>query len=250
VVRATTLTAARVRESRDVIEPNLLLLETSNQPGLVAVAAGSRLLGVRRLDEARRHARDLAPAVAELLAAQSWKPRDIAAVVVSRGPGSYTGLRVGIMSAKAFAYATGCKLLMLETFAVIASQAPADVARLAILADAQQDKVYVQEFQRVGLEMTSLAALRIEPFSAWAERQLKPQWIAGPGLRKWASHLPASLRPVDVSLWDPQPAQLVRLAFLRYLAGEQDDIWSAEPLYLRASAAENQWAQRAADNSR
>jgi tRNA threonylcarbamoyladenosine biosynthesis protein TsaB len=233
-----------------VSEPRLLLLETSNQPGLVAVAAGPDLLGTRRLDEARRHARDLAPAVAELLAEQGWKPRDIAAVAVSRGPGSYTGLRVGLMSAKAFAYATGCKLLTLETFAIIASQAPADVARLAVVADGQQDKVYVQEFVRGGLEMTQTTVLRIDPFVAWAEAPSPPPWVSGPGLRKWASHLPANLRPVDAALWDPQPEHLLRLALIRYLAGEQDDVWSAEPLYLRASAAENQWALRAAGKLR
>jgi tRNA threonylcarbamoyladenosine biosynthesis protein TsaB len=236
--------------SLNVSEPRLLLLETSNQPGLVAVAAGSDLLGTRRLDEARRHARDLAPAVAELLAEQGWKPRDIAAVVVSRGPGSYTGLRVGIMSAKTFAYATGCKLLTLETFAVIASQAPADVARLAVVADAQQDKIYVQEFERAGLEMKQASVLRIEPFMAWAQAPSTPGWVSGPGLRKWASHLPGRLQPVDAALWDPQPEQLLRLALVRYLAGEQDDVWSAEPLYFRASAAENQWTQRAGGKQR
>src|SRR5206468_351809 len=93
---------------RDKSEPRLLILETSSQAGQVALAAGERLLGVRRLDEARRHARDLAPAVRELLVEQGWRPRDLHGVVVSRGPGSYTGLRVGIMSAKALAYATGC----------------------------------------------------------------------------------------------------------------------------------------------
>jgi tRNA A37 threonylcarbamoyladenosine modification protein TsaB len=116
---------------------------------------------------------------------------------------------------------------------------------LAVVADAQQDKVYVQEFVRGGLEMTQATTLHIDPFMAWAEAPSTPPWVSGPGLRKWASHLPASLRPVDAALWDPKPEQLLRLALVRYLAGEQDDLWSAEPLYLRASAAENQWAQRA-----
>ena len=92
-------------------EPRLLILETSSRVAQVALAEGAVLRGVRRLDEARRHARDLAPAVAELLAAQGWRPRDLHAVVVGRGPGSYTGLRVGVMSAKAFAYASGCAVL-------------------------------------------------------------------------------------------------------------------------------------------
>ena len=66
---------------------------------------------MRRLDEARRNARDLAPAAAELLQKQGWKPIGLDAVLVSCGPGSYTGLRVGIMSAKTLAYATRCALI-------------------------------------------------------------------------------------------------------------------------------------------
>jgi tRNA threonylcarbamoyl adenosine modification protein YeaZ len=81
--------------------PCLLILETSGRVASVALAEGGRLLGTRRLDEARRHARDLAPAVAGLLAGQGRRPRDVHAVLVGRGPGSYTGLRVGVMSAKA-----------------------------------------------------------------------------------------------------------------------------------------------------
>src|SRR4051812_11852306 len=120
-------------------------METSNQPGFVAVGEGPTLLGVRPLDESRRHGRDLAPAAAELLTACAWQPRDVGGVIVGRGPGSYTGLRVGVMSAKAFAYATGAALLTLENFTVLAAQAPAEVPRLAVVADAQQDRVYVQE---------------------------------------------------------------------------------------------------------
>src|SRR6516162_7492296 len=124
--------------------PRLLVVETSGRSGAVAVALGGELRQARRLDETRRHGRDLAPAVAEMLTAQGWRPRDVQAVIVSRGPGSYTGLRVGLMSAKAFAYATGCAVIAVDTFAVVAAQAPEGVERLDVIADAQQDKVYVQ----------------------------------------------------------------------------------------------------------
>ena len=128
--------------------PRLLFLETSGRGGFVALAEGAVLRGLRRLDEARRQARDLAPATAELLAAQGWKARDLHGVAVSRGPGSYTGLRVGVMSAKTLAYAVGFALIAVDTFAVVADQAPADVSRVDVLADAQQEKVYVQSFGR------------------------------------------------------------------------------------------------------
>src|SRR5262245_57314240 len=133
-------------------EPRVLILETSGRVGRIAVARGRNLLAERRLDENRRHARDLAPAVAELCRQCSWKVRELEAVLVSRGPGSYTGLRVGIMSAKALTYAAGGVFLAIDTFAAIARQAPAEVHLVDILADAQQENVYVQRWeQRQGI---------------------------------------------------------------------------------------------------
>src|SRR4051812_44527958 len=102
-----------------------LILETAHHLGWVALANGARIVGTRRLEESRRHARDLVPLIRELLSEQSWRARDLGAVIVGRGPGSYTGLRVGLISAKTLAYATGCALLGVDTFAAIARQNPA-----------------------------------------------------------------------------------------------------------------------------
>jgi tRNA threonylcarbamoyladenosine biosynthesis protein TsaB len=217
----------------------LLLLDTSQQPGVVAVGEGECLCAVLRLDEARRHARDLAPTVGKLLAGQGWQPRDVQAIVVGRGPGSYTGLRVGVMSAKAFAYATGCKLLGLETFAVLAAQAPADVGRLSVLADAQQDKVYVQDFEQT----QPASKLCVMAFAEWAATTTS-QAATGQGLHKWLPHLPATVKPLDAPLWDPRPEGLLQLGLARYQRGEHDDVWSIEPIYLRPSAAEEKWITR------
>jgi tRNA threonylcarbamoyladenosine biosynthesis protein TsaB len=224
-------------------EPRLLILETSGRAGQVAVAEGAVLRAVRRLDEARRHARDLAPAVAELLAGQGYSPRAIDAVVVGRGPGSYTGLRVGIMSAKAFAYAAGCALIALDTFAVIAAQAPPEVAHLDVLADAQQERVYVQHFTRpaAGADPQPATPLAIQPFAEWLARRDAASWASGPGLRGLRQRLPGSVSVVEPERWDPQAETLLRLGLARYREGARDDLWTLEPLYLRPSAAEEQW---------
>jgi tRNA threonylcarbamoyladenosine biosynthesis protein TsaB len=226
-------------------EPRLLLLETSGRTGQVAVAQGAVVRACRRLDEARRHARDLAPAVAELLAGQGWRPRELAAVIVGLGPGSYTGLRVGVMSAKTLAYATGCVLLGVETFAVVARQAPAEAARLDVLADAQQDKVYVQPFGRAGQDWQPLAPLAIRPFAAWLAERPAEAWATGPGLLKWQGRLPAEVPRVEAAAWEPRPESLLELGLARYRAGQRDDVYALEPLYLRPSSAEEQWRGRA-----
>jgi tRNA threonylcarbamoyladenosine biosynthesis protein TsaB len=223
-----------------------LILETSGRVGQVALASGDALLQVRRLDELRRHARDLVPAVAELLTAVEWQPRDLHGVIVSRGPGSYTGLRVGIMSAKIFAYATNTALIAVETFAAIAEQAPPDVMHLDVLADAQQEKVYVQRFTRSapGQAMVSAAPLTILPLAQWLVIRGEEAWISGPGLRAYGNRLPPASRIVDSDRWDPRPESLLRLGLERYRARHRDDPWTVEPLYLRPSAAEQKWRER------
>jgi tRNA threonylcarbamoyladenosine biosynthesis protein TsaB len=230
----------------DPIAPRLLILETSGRSGQVALAEGESLCAVCHLDEARRQARDLAPAVAELLAGQGWRPRDLHGVVVSRGPGSYTGLRVGIMSAKTLAYATGCALLAVDTFFALALQAPAAALRLAVLADAQQDQVYVQQFARPqpAAVWEPVTPLRIQKVADWLAGLECDVWVTGPGLRGTQDRLPEGTPTVEPAQWDPQAESLLRLGLERYRAGLRDDVWALEPLYLRPSSAEEKWQQR------
>lgn len=224
--------------------PRLLILETSSRSAQVALAEGAEMRAVRTLDEARRHARDLAPAMADLFAEQGWRPREVDAVLVSRGPGSYTGLRIGIMSAKTFAYAGGCTLLAVDTFAAVALQAPESIERVDALADAQQDKIYVQSFVRETGGWYPRSELAIRPFAEWLAMREAHAAVTGPGLRKWAARVPANVPVVDASLWEPKAASLLRLGLARYTAGERDDPYALEPLYLRPSSAEEQWRTR------
>ncbi len=225
------------------MQPRALILETSGRPGWVALAEGAVIRNVRRLDETRRHARDLAPAVQELLRECSWKPREIQVVIVSRGPGSYTGLRVGITSAKVFAYATGCGLIGVDTFAAIAMQAPpvadAPGSPVDVVADAQQDKIYVQRYVG-GAPRTELAVTTIAEWLAQCE---PAQWVSGPGVRALRGRLPDGCRVIAEELWNPQPESLLRLGLERYQRGERDDPFRLEPSYLRPSSAEEKWSR-------
>ncbi len=231
--------------------PRLLMIETSGSPGQVALARGEAVCAVRTLDQARQHARDLAPAVRQLLRDQDWRPRDISAVFVSQGPGSYTGLRVGIMSAKAFCYATGCTLLGIDTFAAIAlgsaeSTAPAQVC---VIADAQQEKVYCRRFliDPDALPVAQPVAqtpLEIRPLADWLASLPSDYRITGPGVRVFRRHLPEEKLVLPEELWTPAPESLLRLGLDRLARGEREDFWNLEPLYARPSSAEEKWSHR------
>jgi tRNA threonylcarbamoyladenosine biosynthesis protein TsaB len=218
-----------------------LLLETSGRVGQVGVAFNEVLLEGRRLDAARRHARDLVPAAAELLERQGWRPRDLDGVIVSRGPGSYTGLRVGLMAAKTLAYATGCRLIALETFPIVAFQAPTDGASLEVIGDALKGLLYAQTFRRDDADRWRAASeLRIQN----AER-----WLDGlpPGARVVGSAVPSLRAQLSGRFTEEEPRldSLLALGLERIDRGEGDDPMAVEPLYLRASSAEEQYRRQA-----
>jgi len=231
----------------DLSEPRLLLLETSGRVGQVGLASGKVLLAARQLDEARRHARDLAPAVAELLGAQGWRPRDLSAVLVSHGPGSYTGLRVGIMSAKAFAYGTACRIVAVPTFTVLAAAVPAP-ALVDVIEDAQQEHVYCQRFHRESSATlpVPVSALRVLPLAKWISEGTSTagaadRLVTGPGLFSYHTKLPPSMRLTEESGWRPSLAAFLEVGIKLWQRGEFANLWALEPLYARRSSAEEKW---------
>ena len=225
--------------------PRLAMIETSQGRGWVALGSSAGVLATRPLSEARRHARDLAPLLAELLIERGWKARELHGVIVSRGPGSYTGLRVGVMSAKTLAYASGASLLAIDTFAVIAAQTPAEElsasVSLDVIADAQQEKIYAQRF-RQGPAGWAGADLRIVPFAAWQGELPVDGLVSGPALELFAARLPQA-RLIAPSYWLPRPEALLLLGLARFRSGERDDPFAVEPLYLRPSAAEEKFTK-------
>lgn len=224
----------------------VLALETSALAGSVALLDGDRVLEQRELDPARRSAQTLAPALAEVLAAAKIGPRDVRLVATTVGPGSFTGLRVGVTAAKTFAYAVGAEVLGLNTLEVIAAQTPLellaeDAAEIHAVIDAQRKELYVGRFS--GREFAPLAANAIVPEQAWLDALLPRSVVTGPGLARLEQRLPAGVRLVEQSLRLPQAITVGELAWRDYQRGRRDDLWKLAPAYLRASAAEEKAAK-------
>lgn len=219
-----------------------LVVETSGKVGRVGVARGGAVVRAADLDAGRRHARDLTGVIHASLRAEGLRPADLAGVLVGVGPGSYTGLRVGVMTAKALSYALGCRLVAVPTFAAVAAQAPADVADLWVIADALQGHIYAQRFARTGAGgMDAAGELRIVPFADWAPGDA---WVSGPGLGVYGGRLPAGCRAVPDGLREPTVGGV--WAAGRGLAPvSRDELFRLEPLYLRGSSAEEKARQAA-----
>lgn len=216
---------------------NWLILETSGRVARVGLARGGAVVGAAELDSSRRHAREMTSTIAALLNAESLKPTDLIGVMVSRGPGSYTGLRVGLMTAKALAYATGCELRAVDAFAAIAQQTPADASHVWVIADALQGLVYAQQFARRHDGWFAANALQILNAGAFAAGLAVGDFVSGPGVEVYANSLPQSC--VLVAEADRLARVESVLAVGRGLSPlTREEVFALEPLYLRGSSAE------------
>ena len=223
----------------------ILAIETSGFAGSVAALADTKVLLELPLNPAQRGAQALAPAVAELLDQVGWKPGDVQLVAVSAGPGSFTALRVGVTTAKTFAYAVSADILAIGTLEAIAAQA-ADVTgggQIATVIDAQRGDVYAGFFRRrAAFDHEALEAPAVRSAQEWLAGLSADMLVSGPALEKLAGRLPPGTRLAPCDHWHPRASTIAHLAAVKYAAGERSDVWRVVPLYLRKSAAEEKLA--------
>lgn len=138
----------------------ILALETTDAQGSVALCVGGEILATRRLDAERRSAQTLAPTIRDALTEFGWAPTDLDAIAVATGPGSFTGLRVGVATAKMLAWAVGAKIVGVDALEAIACEIgrlPNDEERgvVSVGIDAQRGDAAVRRFWVDAAEKTA-----------------------------------------------------------------------------------------------
>ena len=223
----------------------------------MGIAKDGELLSLRESDEGRDHARKVGVFVDELLRETDIAPDELDAVAVGKGPGSYTGLRIGVSFAKGLCYGLQKPLVAvgsLDALAEVARTAAstpdsglAEVARedyeagilavddwsnalLCPMVDARRMEVYAQVFDAEGRPQSEVSAEVVDAGSFAAFRgQGRPFVIFGSGARKCAGILSDAVC-VEVT---PSARGLARLAQQALDEGRTEDIAYFEPFYLK-----------------
>ena len=218
-------------------------IETSGRAGAVALCRDGRCLAERLLEQAgRRHAQTLVAEIGRLFDEFDLRPADCNLVAVSIGPGSFTGLRVGVVCAKTFAYATGCSLTAVDTYQCIAENSPNDVHDVWVTGDAQRDELYVGRYRRdEDRSWVPTAEITIVAGRPWCRARTSSDVVSGPGIDRFESELASACRVLGPEYRDPRAAVVARLGERKLGRSGPDDFWSLEPFYLRRSAAEEKW---------
>lgn len=217
--------------------PMLLAVETSGLQGSLAVAHDDRLVAERMLQTAgRRHAQTLVSEVDRVLKDLSLQPADIRSVAVSIGPGSFTGLRVGLVFAKTFAWLNQAMLVAVDTLQAIAQQAPPEMDTVTAISEAQRGEVFAATYRwdaQCGCRrpIDNVRVATVESLST-------EHAITGPALVRLRSVLEPTHRLVDESLWLPRSSTVAQIGQQMVRQGQSSVPETLEPVYIRVSYAE------------
>src|SRR5579885_3647296 len=196
-------------------EPRILAIDTAGLACSAAVAIGEHILAIKSTEMVHGHAEALLPLIDEVVRAARQRPAELDAVAVTIGPGSFTGIRVGLAAAQGIALAAGALLFGVTRFAAFADiAAPAMDGRRALLValESRRAELFVQLFGPGGQPLCEPGAVLPPDLSAF----LAPRVIAPPlppvagvlrmALRQWrrgdapAAPRPLYLRPPDVTV--------------------------------------------------
>jgi len=232
-------------EGRSNVSIRILALETTVDEGSVAASVDGRLVAEYPLERNHRSAQTLAPTIRQLLDSMAWEPSSVDLVALDIGPGSFTGTRVGVTTAKTFAYAVGAECLAIESLEIVAAQAPSVAAHISVAINAQRRQVFTANFTRDDDgHPVSTGAIEILDNDVWLESLTPEVTVTGLALEKLCVQLPPHVIIAPQASWIPRAATIAQLAAKHHAAGHRDDLWKLKPLYLRRSAAEEVWLKR------
>lgn len=226
----------------------ILAIETSTMLGGVAIAGENRgLIAETRLNVKTTHSERLMIAVHNTLLQSDLSLDDIDVYGVAIGPGSFTGLRIGLSTVKGLSYATGKPLVTVPTLDAFAMNFPCSVYPVCLMLDARKNEVYAAVFEwSEGRFEKVYGEITARPDNLLG--QLKEKILfAGEGALLYQNIIRESLgeRAVFASpeKMVPSPANVAVLGLSRAQAGEYTDAATAVPLYIRKSEAEVKWLE-------
>lgn len=178
------------------------------------------------------HSEALLAMIDECFVAAVAAPADVDAIACGAGPGSFTGLRIGLATAKGLCFALGKPLVMVSSLAALAARAPD--GRVCATLDAFKGEVYAGFYDVRGGVPTRDGDERVLPPTKLLTMLDDVEHVVGSGAQKYRI---LAQRLLDEEA-GPRPSDVARLAALRAARGDYDDLASAAPAYIRPSEAE------------
>lgn len=216
--------------------PLIMALDTSHMKGSVAVSRGKEILCEIVFDASDTHSATLLPAVDSCLKTAKAVVEEIDIFSVVTGPGSFTGLRIGLATIKGLAAVGRKPVLTANSLEVLASAFPFSTSPVAPVVDARRGEVYFGVYDTSGgspLELVEPVAVKPEGIGGMLESQRKDRFIfCGTGIHRIRAHVPEENLFADPFRAVPSASLLISVTFGRDPVS-YEGLSGLEPLYIR-----------------
>ena len=214
----------------------LILIETSTSLCSTAIAEDGRITCEKISDEPRAHASLTALFVSDMLKEKGMKVSDFDAIAVSEGPGSYTGLRVGVSTAKGLCFGAGIPLISVSTLDILAWQAvgsglPEGCTAILPVVDARRMEVYTAVYNPDGSRRSEIAPVVLDENSFAGLFAAGPVVVIGDAAEKFKT-----IKKVTTASFRqtcPEASAMLTPAMAKYDKKEFEDTAYFEPFYLK-----------------
>ncbi|MEZ5219134.1 MAG: tRNA (adenosine(37)-N6)-threonylcarbamoyltransferase complex dimerization subunit type 1 TsaB [Ilumatobacteraceae bacterium] len=227
----------------------ILGIETATERVSVALGGHEGVLGLFEVSRGRRHAETLAPAVRFLCVQADIEIEEIGCIAVDIGPGLFTGMRVGIAAAKAFAQGLHLPMIGVSSLDLLAFPLRFSERVIAAVVDARRGELFYAFYRQVpgGVQrITEPTVGRAEDLAADLIARNQDAVCVGDGALRYRDEIEDLVHVEFAEQWLGQPsaAPLVQLAHARALREDWVNPWELQPMYLRKPDAQINWAMR------
>lgn len=212
----------------------ILSIETSTTLCSVALHRSGHLLDTRESMEEGAHAKQLTLLIQALLASQAISGKDLDAIAVSAGPGSYTGLRIGLSTAKGLCFGLDKPLIALDTLKILANSRKGKAFDYLIpMIDARRMEVYTAVFESDTMTNCLESQPMILDEQSLTKFTCRPSLIFGNGAMKWKEAHPEILGNFEAEKPYPEAKYMGDLAYDAFMNQAFENIVTLEPTYLK-----------------
>jgi tRNA threonylcarbamoyladenosine biosynthesis protein TsaB len=218
----------------------ILSIDTALEEASVCIAEDNHVLAVKKNNRQMDHAAWIQVAIRKMLSDTDRSISDLSAVAVAAGPGSYTGLRVGMAAAKGICYALGIPLITESTLLLIAQRVKMEIPIHSVytypvlicpMIDARRMEVFTTLYDAGLNAVMTPAAIILDDKSFASELQNHVIVFCGNGIKKW-QHLCSHTNAVFVDV-SQQIIDLAALALEKFNKNDFSDLAYTEPAYLK-----------------
>ena len=211
--------------------PYILLIETSTEACSVAISLGDKVISEEFIKEPKAHASMLAPLIESALKKSNLQVSDLDAVAVSEGPGSYTGLRVGVSTAKGICFGKSIPLIGISTLTTLAYQSSGEYDLIIPMIDARRMEVFTATYSSDYQRISEICPKILDESSFNEELSSKRVLFIGDGVEKFNNICNNPNASFDSS--SPKASAMAIPAFDLWTKKEFKDVAYFEPFYLK-----------------